>query len=389
MKINGHRALPHSLRSVQAGAGALFLALITLATARNLHSQPVEPSRPPAAADCQQGAQNEKELARLEAQLAKAQEEIESQVLQEVAEIQERVAEQVGRVKPKMEAQLALLQQRMAGLESVAAEKSAQALEKSHRAWELVNEEEGGWLGIEIAEVTPEKAKELHLDAARGVIVKEVTPDSPAAKAGLKENDVIVEYNGERVEGALQFGRLVRETPSGRTVALTTIRDGKPQKLNAEIGAWSDHFGKEMNHVFAIGPPPVPHVPDMNAFDFRSFPYEFGSAAPLLGVTAENLNGQLGEYFGAPGGQGVLVREVRPGTPAEKAGLKAGDVIVKVDGESIRTVGDLRSKLRARVDKDEKNIQLGVLRKGSQMTLSVSIEKPKPIELLGTQREQI
>jgi len=99
---------------------------------------------------------------------------------------------------------------------------------------------------------------------------------------------------------------------------------------------------------------------------------------PLLGISAEDLTGQLGSYFGAPNNSGVLIREVRSGTPADKAGLKAGDVIIKVDGKPVGALSELRDQLR---DKgDGKTVNLGVLRKGSEMTVPVTIEKPKPIE---------
>jgi len=98
----------------------------------------------------------------------------------------------------------------------------------------------------------------------------------------------------------------------------------------------------------------------------------------MLGINAEDVTGQLGSYFGAPDGTGVLVREVRPGMAAEKAGLKAGDVIIKVDGKPVRTLADLRAQLR---DKGEqKSVSLGILRKGAEMSVAVMMEKPQPVE---------
>jgi S1-C subfamily serine protease len=88
------------------------------------------------------------------------------------------------------------------------------------------------------------------------------------------------------------------------------------------------------------------------------------------------LNGQLGAYFGAPGGEGVLVREVRPNTPAEKAGLKAGDVITKVDDHPVKTVSELRDQLRQK--NEQKTVKLTLLRNGAEMNVSVEPEQPKP-----------
>lgn len=225
----------------------------------------------------------------------------------------------------------------------------------------------GGWLGVTIAEVTPEKAKELRLPAERGVLITAVTDDSPAAKVGLKVNDVVTEYNGQRVEGTAQFRRLLQETPPGRTVQLTVWRDGRAQQISVELGSREDQIRRQFPIV-------EPH------FEFREFPGgEFFAAidpwrTPVLGIIAEDLTGQLGEYFGAPDGEGVLVREVRKGTPAEKAGLKAGDVIIRVNGERVRSLSELRNELRKK--REENSVQLDVLRRGQQLSVKVAIEPP-------------
>jgi len=249
----------------------------------------------------------------------------------------------------------------------------------------IESDDESGWLGVEIGEVTAEKAKDLRLSATRGVIVSAIEPDSPAAKAGLKENDIITQYDGQVVEGTVQFRRLVRETPPGRTVELGISRGGASQTISVELGDRSAFFEKKMEgkmrdfgNVYAFRAP---------NFDFKTSPEWFAPLAdlrtPTLGLSAEDLNGQLGEYFGAPDNAGVLVREVHEGTPAAKAGLKAGDVIVKVDGKPIRSLADLREQLR---DKSgDKPVNLGVLRRGSEMSLSVTIERPKPLEPLHLQ----
>lgn len=225
----------------------------------------------------------------------------------------------------------------------------------------------GGWLGVSLADVTPDKVKELKLPAERGALLTEVDSDSPAAKAGLKNNDVVTEFNGQRVESAAQFRRLVSETPAGRTVQLTIWRDGRAQNISVPLG---DHF-KQMERRF--------HVATPGEFHFRmpDFGYEFWSpSAPVLGIDAEDLSGQLGSYFGAPDGEGVLVREVRPNSPAEKAGLKAGDVITKIDDHRIHNIGELRERIRAK--KDNKTMSVGVLRKGSELSMKVEVEAPRP-----------
>lgn len=252
-----------------------------------------------------------------------------------------------------------------------AAELSAQAEEMASQVEQLATQEPGvmvfgedsGWLGVEIAEVTADKAKELKLAKERGVVVVSVEPDSPAAKAGLKANDVVTEYESQEVEGTVQFRRLVRETPPHRTIRLTIWRDGRTENLSVEIG---DRGSFATTRRYRVSPP---------EFDFHfDMPEFMGALTPSLGISAEDLSGQLGQYFGAPDGEGVLVREVRPGTPAEKAGLKAGDVITKIDGKPVKAISDLREELREK--RGQKTVSLGVLRKGSEMNFNVELETP-------------
>jgi serine protease Do len=240
-----------------------------------------------------------------------------------------------------------------------------------------------GWLGVEIREVTPDNVKELKLSAERGVLLSEIVPDSPAAKAGLKANDVVTEVNGQRVEGMAQFRRMIREIPAGRAVQLTVWRDGKSQTVSVTLGkaeerhqAWARAFP---SREFVFRMPDMLEVPHIEWHDGAIF-----VSRPRLGIDAEDLHGQLGSYFGAPDGEGVLVRSVNTGSPAEKAGLKAGDVIVKLDGDRIRTVGDLREKLAEK--REKKAVSLGVLRNRSEISLNVEVEQPKtpkPRKLIG------
>jgi C-terminal processing protease CtpA/Prc len=256
----------------------------------------------------------------------------------------------------------------------------------------IVNEEGPSWLGIETHEVTAGKVKELKLPAERGVIVGRIAPDSPAAKAGLKENDVITEVEGQRVEGAVQFSRMIHEIPSGRTIQLTVWRDAKSQTLSAILGEAEQVHRGWMNTepgAFAFSMPEVgiPDVQDLDlpeVADLPSMEWDGGnlvmpgiapSIRPRLGIDAEDISGQLGAYFGAPDGEGILVRNVNPGSAAEKAGVKAGDVITSFNGERLRSLGDLRQKLSA--SNDDKPAKLGVLRNKSSVTLTVELPPAK------------
>ena len=257
--------------------------------------------------------------------------------------------------------------------------------EPGRRTILISTDEEGGpsFLGIEAREVTPENVKQFKLQAERGVVVGRVALDSPASKAGLKETDVITEVDGQKVEGATQFRRMIREIPAGRTVQLTVWRDGRAQTLSAKLdqaeelhrvlsGTVPGSFAFRTPDVEVPEMPEVHDMPEMPAIPEGAFDVGdlvIPSLHPRLGIDAEDIGGQLGNFFGAPDGEGVLVRSVSAGSAAEKGGLKAGDVITKFDGERIRSLGELREKLAAKND----TASLTVTRNKSEMTLSVAL----------------
>jgi serine protease Do len=242
----------------------------------------------------------------------------------------------------------------------------------------LMGDEGSSWLGVETHEVTADKAKELKLSAERGVVLGKIVPDSPAAKAGLKENDVVTEINGQRVEGAAQFRRMIHEIPAGRSIQLTVWRDGRTQTISATLGKSEQgrHAMKMMAPTpgtFAFRMPEMPEIPSMEWNGSMLF-----GGQPRLGIDAEEISGQLGAFFGAPDGEGILVRDVTSGSPAEKAGVKAGDVITSLNGERIRSVGELREKLSAKRDDKDRTVKLGVLRNKSEISLNVELLAPAP-----------
>jgi serine protease Do len=244
----------------------------------------------------------------------------------------------------------------------------------------VIDDDEGpSWLGVETQEVNADRAKELKLPAEHGVVIGRVTEDSPAAKAGLKEKDVITEVNGQRVEGAAQFRRIVHEIPAGRTAQFTVWRDGRAQTLSVTLGqAEEGHraWMKAAPGAFAFRMPEVemPDTPVISGFG-DEFPMLPGGH-PRLGIDAEDIGDQLGSFFGAPDGEGILVRSVNSGSPAEKAGLKAGDVITSFNGERVRTLGDLRQKLAGKAD--DKPAKLGVWRNRNEVSLTVELPGRAP-----------
>jgi len=226
------------------------------------------------------------------------------------------------------------------------------------------------WLGVSIADVTSERAKELNMKEETGVEIKAVTPGSPAEKAGLRKEDVILEYQGTRVEGAMQLTRMVRETPPGRTVTLKALRDGEARTVRVKV---SEHDGEENQKTFhrRIEIPPI-EIPEIEMPDIPFL--ESLPSSSRLGVSVEELGEQLGDFFGVKDGEGVLIRSVRKGSPADGAGLRAGDVIVKVDGEKIDDSGDLRGALR---DHRGRSFPITIVRDRREQSVTVTLPKPE------------
>jgi serine protease Do len=318
---------------------------------------------------------------------AQSQEPADSRVAQlqeRLAESQARLAERLASEQERLEARV---QDRVLQASARAAFQEAQEQQRrlevtpepgDENTMVLLGDVGASWLGVESQEISSEKAKELKLPAERGVLLERIVPDSPAAKAGLKDSDVITEINGQRVEGAAQFRRMIHEIPAGRTVQLTVWRDGHAQSISVTLGKSEERgnmWFKTAPRAFSIQLPKIeiPEVAPMPEMDWEGYGMLAG-ARSRLGIDAEDLSGQFGAYFGAPDGEGVLVREVNPGSQAEKAGVKSGDVITSLNGERVRSLGDLREKLAGK--REEKTVKLGVLRNKNEMAITVELPPP-------------
>ncbi len=219
----------------------------------------------------------------------------------------------------------------------------------------------GSFLGVGIKEIDADRAKELKLREEAGVEITRVEENSPAATAGLKVGDVVVQYNGQHVEGIEQFSRFVRETPPGREVKLAIVRNGSPQTIVAKIGSRKGLGPEGFNFVMPkIEIPPMPDIPSSVMM------WHSGT----LGIEAEPLRGQLAEFFGVK--QGVLVRSVGKNSAAEKAGVKAGDVILKVNDQNVATPGEITGVLRSL--EGNKTVPVVVMRDRKELTLNATVE---------------
>ncbi len=247
----------------------------------------------------------------------------------------------------------------------------------------MVLDGRGAQLGVMVSDVDAKAT-------TGGVKIDEVNDDSPAEKAGIKAGDVVVEYDGERVRSARQFTRLVQETPEGRSVAIALLRDGKRQTVNAtpETGRMTWNVGPEVDRAMREAERGMREfrfdtTPDFR-FDSREprrFEYRIPDrATPFvtqprgrLGVTVQSLTPELEEYFGAKNG-GALVSSVTPDSAASKAGIKAGDVIVSINGRNVSDSDELVNELKD-INGDATIV---VLRDKKQMTLKATIERARP-----------
>jgi serine protease Do len=218
----------------------------------------------------------------------------------------------------------------------------------------------GPYLGVRLADIDSDRAKALKLDEERGVEVVKVEPDSPAESAGLKAGDVLLSYNGETILGAQQLGRLVSETPQGRKVKIQFWRDGRTQTTTAVVGEarWPKMAPGDLDVRMPGVNVMAPDIPDP-LLVWKS---------PALGIECEPVSEQLAEYFGVK--RGVLVRSVEKGSAAEKAGIKAGDVLTAVGDRPVTNTHDVVSGWRAQ-RRPGKSVTVALVREHKQLTLSL------------------
>lgn len=210
----------------------------------------------------------------------------------------------------------------------------------------IPSEESGtsAYLGVDVSDVTGERLEALKLKEEKGVEVTMVDQDAPAGKAGLKEHDVILTMNGETIESGAQLRRMIHETPAGRVVTLGVSRDGQPMTVKVQLGDRHKEFSyipkaKEF-HI------EIPPIPNMN-FEVPGINVVVTHSSARSGLMVENITPQLGEFFGVKNGTGVLIRSVEKGSRAERAGFRAGDVVIKVNGQAVHDTGDFTNALRS------------------------------------------
>ena len=263
----------------------------------------------------------------------------------------------------------------------------------------------GTEIGVTIRDIDPADVDNQKAAGGAGVVVEQVRPAGPAAAAGVRAADVIISFDGERIRSSRQLSRLVQETPPGRTVTATIVRDGRRSDVSITPAAprtegrqdndprrqGRDNPGNADRDIIINRDRDV--IIDRDAlrerlerdlgqldglkdrFDMPELNFEFPgpSARGRLGVGVDDLTAQLAAYFGAK--EGVLVTTVTEDTPASRAGLKAGDVIVMFNGETVRNRVELQRAV-GRVQADAE-VSIGIVRDRKPSDMKVKLEGPR------------
>ena len=255
----------------------------------------------------------------------------------------------------------------------------------------------GGYLGVQTTEVTRDNFAKYGLRDVRGVAVEKVMEKSPAETAGIQSGDVIVRFNGDEVTSVRKLTRLISEVDPDHEAKVTVVRNGREQDIIVTIG--KRPMPEFNNGNFQFSMPPMGNMPDLKNFpplkdlpnlkdmpdlknlpkgEFKQFDLPNGkgfvwtSGGRQIGVGIVPLSKQLAEHFKVDGG--AMIDEVRDDSPAAKAGLMAGDIVVEANGQPVRSQMDL---IKAINEKKEGDVQLTIVRDGNRQTISVTPEAAK------------
>lgn len=244
----------------------------------------------------------------------------------------------------------------------------------------------GSFLGVQTVDVTNENYSRFGLSEVRGVAVDKVVKNSPAEKAGLQNGDVIIRFDGESVTSVRKLTRLIGEVAPDHKINITVLRNASERdieitlakrEMNFDAGGFYGRGNIELLENMPTLPrtprvpisPPTPYPPMGN--DGNVSIWGTG-ASRQIGVTVTRLSNQLADYFGVAEGKGLLINEVRADSPAAKAGLKAGDVIVEIDGKKIEKNIDL---IKAVNEKKDGPVAIIVIREKKRQTFLLEPQK--------------
>ena len=238
----------------------------------------------------------------------------------------------------------------------------------------LLSHSSQGYLGVLVTDVDNDSATKLKLKEVRGALITLIDHDAPAGQVGLRVNDVVLEVNGQRVEGAEQFGRMLKEMPAGRKVNLLINRDGATQTMEVQLcdrkameqDVWNKlgHQGQGGSSASTLG-----ILTGSGDAGVPGFHMPFFGSSLNVGAMVEPLAPQTADFLGIQ--SGILIKQVARKSEAAAAGFKEKDVILKVGNDAIKTTADWDRALRSNQNKP---VQVTILREGKQQVLNLQVD---------------
>jgi len=275
----------------------------------------------------------------------------------------------------------------------------------------IAKDDEHGYLGVMLQNITSSMSKALQLDEDEGVMIDKVVADGPAAEAGLEDGDIILNFNGKNIDSFETLTKAVRATSAGDLVDVEILHNGTRQTAQIKMGegksksfsytmdfhgdapevevywesdddvafmsddggSFTQFFGDDGKHeVIVMSGDGHSRSWTSNGDDsFKMDMLFVGGDRGFMGVELDDLNEQMGEYFGVDDGEGALINVVHEDSAAEEAGLKAGDVIVEVNGETVEDSSDVHEAMAD--TEPEQEIEIKVVRKGKNKTIKVTL----------------
>jgi S1-C subfamily serine protease len=242
-----------------------------------------------------------------------------------------------------------------------------------------------GYLGVSVRDVAPEQVSALKLKEARGAEIILVDHDAPAGKAGLHEHDVVLQMNGQPIEGEDQLRRMLHDSPPGKTITLLVSHDGQLKTVTTQMAASQEEVERQAWGQHLTVPEPAadgadgdlsggPAAPAPAIRGGNSFIGALLMNPSYTGAVLEKMSTQQATYFGASSGAGLLVRSVVPNSPAALAGMQVCDVIVKANDRAVATSNDWAKAVK---NSHGKSLNVVVLRDKKEQTLTLTPDGKK------------